>query len=333
MANRNAKSFDMFPASMDDLDSVSKLLNAHSMKWRGAAEWDVKRLAVAWRMPGFDFARDVVLVRALDGRPVGLATAVDLPPHTRLLSQGFVHPDYRDQGVGSILVEWLKRRGLLAVPHAPNEASVALVQSVPTEDESAQSLLERSGFERVRYSWRMFVEFDVPPAKGGLPETIVIRPFISGREERPMIAAVSEAFRDHWGWVERPFEEEYDQYMHYLDHDPDNDPALWFVAVDGDEIAGTCFGYAEMPEDPELGFVFALGVRKPWRRRGLGLTHTFGALYERGKHKIALDVDAQNPTGATRLYEKAGMHIEGQTVTYELVLREATRAAVHTTGE
>ena len=179
----------------------------------------------------------------------------------------------------------------------------------------------------------MLVEFDVPPAKAGVPESIVIRPFISGREERPMIAAVSEAFRDDWGWVERPFEEEYDQYMHYLDHDPDNDPALWFVAADGDEIAGTCFGYAEMPEDPELGLVCALGVRKPWRMRGLGLallTHTFGALYERGKRRIALDVDAQNPTGATRLYEKAGMHIEGQTVTYQLMLRAGPNPNVQT---
>ena len=130
MANRYSNNFEVFPASMDDLDSVSKLLNAHSMKWRGAAEWDVKRLAVDWGMPGFDLARDAVLVRASDGRPVGLATAVDMPPHTRLLSQGFVHPDNRDQGVGSILVEWLIRRGLLAVPHAPKEASVALVQSV-----------------------------------------------------------------------------------------------------------------------------------------------------------------------------------------------------------
>ena len=51
------------------------------------------------------------------------------------------------------------------------------------------------------------------------------------------------------------------------------------------------------------------------------LQHTFGAVYQRGKRKVSLEVDAQNPTGATRLYEKAGMHVERRLDTYEKELR------------
>jgi len=56
-------------------------------------------------------------------------------------------------------------------------------------------------------------------------------------------------------------------------------------------------------EDPELGFVFALGVRRPWRRRGLGLAllaHTFGVLYERGKGRVMLDGNATQSFAAVR---------------------------------
>ena len=69
-----------------------------------------------------------------------------------------------------------------------------------------------------------------------------------------------------------------------------------------------------------LGWVGTLGVRPPWRKHGLGmalLKHSFAELYQRGYSTIGLTVDASNPTGATRLYERAGMHIASQFIVYE----------------
>jgi ribosomal protein S18 acetylase RimI-like enzyme len=51
-------------------------------------------------------------------------------------------------------------------------------------------------------------------------------------------------------------------------------------------------------------------VLRPWRRRGLGLAllrHSFQEFFRRGRRKVGLGVDASSLTGATRLYEKAGM--------------------------
>jgi mycothiol synthase len=101
-----------------------------------------------------------------------------------------------------------------------------------------------------------------------------------------------------------------ERWQHFMDHNPDLDPALWFMALDGDEVAGVSLCYAKSHDDPKLGWVGTLGVCRPWRKRGLGLVllqHSFGELYRRGQCKVGLGVDADSLTGATRLYLKAGM--------------------------
>ena len=73
-----------------------------------------------------------------------------------------------------------------------------------------------------------------------------------------------------------------------------------------------------------IGWIRTLGVRRSWRKRGLGealLLHSFTDFYGRGMKIIGLGVDAQNPTGATRLYQKVGMHAASEFVTYEKELR------------
>lgn len=48
------------------------------------------------------------------------------------------------------------------------------------------------------------------------------------------------------------------------------------------------------------------------RGRGLGLAllrHGFAELHRRGERQVWLHVDAENRTGATRLYERAGMRV------------------------
>jgi ribosomal protein S18 acetylase RimI-like enzyme len=75
-----------------------------------------------------------------------------------------------------------------------------------------------------------------------------------------------------------------------------------------------------------MGWVDGLCVRRPWRKRGLGLAlllHSYGMFHERGKLRVGLGVDAENITGALRLYEKAGMHSDPNRtyVVYEKELR------------
>jgi ribosomal protein S18 acetylase RimI-like enzyme len=71
------------------------------------------------------------------------------------------------------------------------------------------------------------------------------------------------------------------------------------------------------------GFVGALAVRKPWRGRGIGmalLRHAFAEFHRRDAPRVSLGVDAYNPSGATRLYERAGMSVVSEDVIFEKAL-------------
>ncbi len=67
-----------------------------------------------------------------------------------------------------------------------------------------------------------------------------------------------------------------------------------------------------------------MGVLREWRKHGLGLAllrHSFDEFYRRGAKSAGLGVDAENLTGATRLYEIAGMRVWRVNCTYEFELR------------
>jgi ribosomal protein S18 acetylase RimI-like enzyme len=211
------------------------------------------------------------------------------------------------------------------MPDLEAGARVALLQQRLSTDEAGRDLLMGEGYRVVRHNFRMLVQLEGPPPPVTFPQGIAIRPFARDREGRALIRALREAFRDNWGYVDRGLELEYERWMHILDRDPDCDPApFWFVAMDGAEIAGFALCHPEMSEDPGMAWVYVVGVRPAWRRRGIALAllqHSFGTLYRAGKHKVSLEVDAENPTGATRLYQKAGMHVAYRQETFEKELR------------
>ena len=78
------------------------------------------------------------------------------------------------------------------------------------------------------------------------------------------------------------------------------------------------------------GWIDTLGVRRPWRRQGLAealLYHSFAELRRRGRTRVELGVDASSLTGATRLYEKAGMRAIREFTSFEKELRAGVNLA------
>ena len=154
----------------------------------------------------------------------------------------------------------------------------------------------------------------VVPTSTGLE----MRPREAG-QERLTYDASTDSFRDHWGFEPRP----YDDWARLHIESATADASLQFLAWDGDEIAGVCLCASHQSGQPGFGWVDALGVRQPWRRRGLALallTHSFAAFRARGFDRVGLGVDAESTTGALELYDRAGMHIDKRQDTYERTL-------------
>ena len=180
---------------------------------------------------------------------------------------------------------------------------------VLARDDVRRELVTARGYEPVRYFYEMRMELNSPPPEPEWPEGIRPAAFVP-EDARAFYDAVGESFAEEWGFHPIPFDE-----WKRLRVD-ESDTSLYFVARDGDEIAG----FARCEERGDDGFVGMLGVRRPWRRRGIGealLRHAFGEFHGRGKRAAALGVDSANPSGATRLYERVGMHVAGEDVVYE----------------
>jgi ribosomal protein S18 acetylase RimI-like enzyme len=187
-------------------------------------------------------------------------------------------------------------------------AGTRVVAQVPmfVGNEAAAALFASLGYEFVRTFRMMRLDLQEEPVPLVVPEGVVVRVFEPGRDDRALYDALTEAFVDHWGHAFPSFE----QWCHFGLESSEFDPGLWYVAVDGDEVVGGICCRASTARDAGTAQVQDLGVRAPWRRRGIGLAlvlTAFGELRRRGIPRVELSVDAESPTGADRLYERAGM--------------------------
>jgi ribosomal protein S18 acetylase RimI-like enzyme len=178
----------------------------------------------------------------------------------------------------------------------------------------------------------MLIEMDAVVPGAEFPQGITVRTYNAQMDAAAAYLAQIDSFRDHFGFVEEPFEAGLKRFRHFWEQDG-FDPTLLFLAVDGDEVAGICLCPPHSIDDAGMGWVGTLGVRRPWRQRGIGLAllrHSFNEYYRRGKRKVGLGVDAQNLTGALRLYENAGMHVHQAFDQYEKELRPGVEISTQT---
>jgi mycothiol synthase len=317
--------FTVRPAVLDDAQAVVELFNHFSKAKLGLAESTVEETEKVWGAPGFDMQQDTRLALTPEGRIVGYTDvwAIDDTPVHPII-WGCVHPDFEGRGLGSYLLAWGERRAQHVLERLPAEARVSMHTFTDQAVTEAKQLLEDHGWKPVRYSFRMRVEMDSPPPEPQWPEGIRLRKYDPERDARAVYEADTEAFRDHFGFVEENPETGFERFQHFLASGEGYDPDLWFIAMDGDEIAGLALCRKWAYDDKESGWVSSLSVRRPWRQRGLGtalLQHSFGAFYQRGKRKVALGVDGKNLTGALGLYERAGMTVYRRWDRYEKELR------------
>lgn len=273
----------------------------------------IEGVAMTWNKPGFIHATDAWAVVAPDGR---LAAYGHVSPEDRahLYAHAYVHPEFAGRGIGSWLLARTEARARArrAESSAGGVGAATLEQWVAATNTAARELLSGAGYAEVRHMWGMVIPLDATPEPPVWPSGITVRNCEGEGDLRLAHAAIEEAFQDNWQHEPRSFE-------HFMADETATeryDPSLWLLAMEGGEAVGTalCETY------PARGWINTLGVRRAWRGRGIAtalLRHAFGEFRRLGLREAALGVDAQNPTGATRVYQRAGMRIERQYDVFE----------------
>ena len=302
--------------TMDDAQGVLGLINANDIAVTGAIDADLNSVIDEWKRPSVDLANDARVVIAPDGTIVGYEIVFHKGEDGKVITDGYSHPQYNGQGIGTQLLRWAEGCAREYMVTLSPDVRVSLRATIYGDDAPSVSLFEAEGFHSIRQFWRMEIELAAPPPAPEWPAGVTLRTFITGQDERATYDAETEAFHDHWDFSPMPYEE---WLLTRVEAD-DFDPTLWFLAVDGDQIAGVARCRFRIGH----GWVGSLSVRRPWRRKGVAmaiLRHAFGEFYRRGERHVGLGVDSQNPTGATHLYERAGMHASRRFDTYEKELR------------
>jgi mycothiol synthase len=324
------------PATLEDMFGALALANACSQETSGNDEFTIEDYRNSWSDPAHDLAADTRIAQTADGRIVGCVELWNDAPYVGCWIWACVHPAFRGQGIGTALMDWAEQRAQVALERAPAGTRVVLEAFAISGHQPSIELLSDRGYRAVHRRLSMVRDLDDQLPAPVWPAGITISTMRPGAE-LALYRAKNEAFRDHWGHVEAPEQEGFAIWkQRRINNDLSYDPALWFLALDGDEIAGFSLCQLRTSEDPAMAWVGSLGVRRPWRRRGVAralLYHRFGQQRWRGQARIGLDVDANSLTGATRLYEQAGMCVFRQTVFFERELRAGVDLATQAITE
>ena len=192
-----------------------------------------------------DHDRDVLIVERGD-RIIGFARISwrdQVDGDRAFVSMCSLLPDERGQGIGQVMLDWADDR-LTTIAGGLTEPRPA-ARSAYTwgDDVHAAALLSRNGWTEHARGYEMVrpTLSDVPDVP--LPDGLVVRD-VGPDDRRRVWDASVEAFQDH-----RLEPELTDlDWQRFID-DERNDPELWLIGFDGDEVAGGVLGMIDAEEN------------------------------------------------------------------------------------
>ena len=282
-----------------DLDAVADVVVADELDGGGQIVLGEDFVRGEWSRVG-DLATDAWVAVDDAGKIVGYAqVTLEEPDVAR--SWGVVHPEHRGRGIGTSLLDRIEERApeLTAAP-----SSLRFRHAINAGDDAAAAMLRSRGLRPVHHFWHMQIDLDEPVEPGRSPEGIDIGGIDPDEDLAAIHALLAEAFVDDLSHHPAPF----DRWVEEETGTPMYDPTLWLLARDGTAPVGVLT--ASVAGD--RGWVDYLAVSASHRGRGIGaalLRRSFATFADRDIRRVLVSVDAQNPTGATGVYERVGMRI------------------------
>jgi ribosomal protein S18 acetylase RimI-like enzyme len=263
-----------------DFEAVLELLTARSIAALGESELRRDQLAAEWALAQTD------CFVATNGTLVGYASLG--AAHDLVIAADDAY------ATDALLGATLRR--------ARERGFDTLNAIVLPEDVPFLALVERAGFEHRSDVLRMWRHLDEDLREPSWPSGATVRGYADADAET-VHALLDAAYA---GWDESYVARPHDDWLQFMtDHD-DFDPDLWLLVERDGELVACALNWNATARG---GWVKDLVVRESERGQGLGqalLHHTFLEYRRRGAERVGLKVDADNPTGAPRLYERVG---------------------------
>ena len=298
------KKYSVRPARISDIEAVHEIITRQNTADYGDALLTLETLQKAWQ--GLNLESDTCVAFA-DGKLAGYAELIDNDsPSIYLAERNNV--DLAFQFLTILESKAVNRK----------KASVNLFARISAKNKTLLELFAANGYSSKLSFLIMELVLHEAPASPQWTNGITVRPFAKGQDEQATYQTDEEASKDkgyhdplsYEGWVKRMGMEK-----------ETFDPSLWFLACEGNEIAGVALNI--FVKESNTGWVDHLSVRQAWRKRGIGkalLLHSFAEFYRRGIQHIKLSVDSKSLTNAPRLYESVGMKTVQQYHIYRKVI-------------
>ncbi|WP_445171176.1 GNAT family N-acetyltransferase [Microcoleus sp.] len=315
MANLSARCY----AGDRDLDAIAHLINTCEEVDRLDEGTSISELQQEFNAPSLDKARDIRLWKDAEGKLIGFAQLSVTEPGEVI--DGWlwfrVHPDARGGDVEAAAIAWGEVR--MREVSAMQGGRVKLRTYARAEDCDRISVLGSCGFKVDRYFCRMARELSEPIPEPHFPEGFALHQFPGEQDAAAWVEMFNQSFIDHWNHHDLTV----DKFKHELAK-PDyrNDLDLIAVADDGTFVSFCscviCVEECDRTGRNE-GWIACLGTRRGFRKMGLGRAMLLAGLHRLKAAGVAtaiLGVDAENSSGALRLYESAGFHNIRDSISY-----------------
>lgn len=290
------------------MDAIGSVFRAYDTWLSGSSDFAPEHLLEDWTDERFDPRRDSWLVRTPDGTAVAFGYVV-VESASAQDAFGIVDPSHHGRGVGGFLIDAMEARADERAGDHP-----VLRFSASADDAPAQDLALGRGFRLVRRFVHMERSLtDLPEAP--VPDGVTIAVYERGRDDHALFDAKEAAFAGHFGHEPDDFE----RWLRRLESMETFSPDGVFIAWQGDGA----LGLVDTFRAGDVGWIAELGVRPEARGRGIGsalLVRGFERLASLGLERARLNVDAENETGAVRLYERHGMTVRREWRVYEKAL-------------
>ncbi len=303
-----------------DLQAIADVFNACEAVDQLEEGASVEELRVDFDSPIFDKQRDFSLWRDATRKLLGFGK-LWIPDSGETVDGRLVAwkvlPSARSSDLALHILAWAET----TLREVGEGAGKPITLHLRIQERAAEpiALLNQQGFSIDRYFFTMARSLAAPIPEPVLPVGFTLRQTNGEADAEAWVAMFNESFIDHWNFHPMPIE---DFYHELTDPNYRSDLDVIAIAPDG-SFAAFCYGCIYPEENRRSGrndgWIEVLGSRRGFRKIGLGRTMLrvgLQRLQAAGAETARLNVDAESPTGATRLYESEGFHPVETRVSY-----------------